>query len=175
MLIETRFTVPVPPEQAWPLLLDVPRIAPCLPGAELTEVAGDRRYKGRATVKVGPVQLTFAGQAEITDVDDVARTARVTAKGADAKGRGNASATVDFALAPEGTGTRVDVRTDLQLVGAVAQYGRAAGLLKEIANQLVQQFADNLRSQLGAAAPARGATPARGFGAFWSRPESSWP
>src|SRR3712207_9185553 len=99
MLIETRFTVPVPPEQAWPLLLDVPRIAPCLPGAELTEVTGDRRYKGRATVKVGPVQLTFAGQAEITDVDDVARTARVTAKGADAKGRGNASATVEIGRA----------------------------------------------------------------------------
>ena len=154
MQIETSFTVPVPPEQAWPLLLDVPRIAPCLPGAELTETLGERRYRGRATVKVGPVQLAFAGEAEIVSIDEAARTARVVAKGADTRGRGNASASVAFMLAPDGGGTRVDVRTDLQLVGAVAQYGRAAGLLKEIANQLVKQFSDNLRAEIGAAVPA---------------------
>ncbi len=164
MQIETSFTVPVPPEQAWPLLLDVPRIAPCLPGAELTESLGERRYRGRATVKVGPVQLAFAGEAEIVDLDEAARTARVVAKGQDTRGRGNASASVAFALAPEGAGTRIDVRTDLQLVGAVAQYGRAAGLLKEIANQLVKQFSDNLRAEIGAggslaAAPAAPAAP----------------
>lgn len=154
MKIETSFVVPVPPERAWPLLLDVPRIAPCLPGASLTETLGDGRYKGQATVKVGPVQFTFAGEARITDVNDEARTAKVVAKGADAKGRGSASATASFALMPEGDGTRVDVVTDLQLVGAVAQYGRAAGLLKEIANQIVRQFSDNLRAEIGRAAPA---------------------
>jgi uncharacterized protein len=153
MKIETSFAVPVPPAEAWPLLLDVPRIAPCLPGASLTEDLGEGRYKGQATVKVGPVQLTFAGEARITDVNDEARTARVIAKGADAKGRGSASATASFALMPEGEGTRVDVVTDLQLVGAVAQYGRGAGLLKEIANELVKQFSENLRREIERSAP----------------------
>lgn len=159
MKIETTFVVPVPPERAWPLLLDVPRIAPCVPGASLSESLGDGRYKGQATVKVGPVQLTFAGEARITEVNDEARTAKLIAKGADAKGRGSASATASFALMPEGEGTRVDVVTDLQLVGAVAQYGRAAGLLKEIANQIVRQFSDNLRAEIGRAEPPA-ATPA---------------
>jgi carbon monoxide dehydrogenase subunit G len=151
MKIETSFSVPVPPAEAWPLLLDVPRIAPCLPGASLTEDLGDRRYKGQALVKIGPVQLQFGGEAQITQVDEAARKARVTAKGADTKGRGNAAANVDFSLVPEGAGTRVEVVTDLQLVGTVAQYGRAAGLLKEIANQIVRQFADNLRDEIGRA------------------------
>jgi carbon monoxide dehydrogenase subunit G len=149
MKIDTNFLVPVPPEAAWPLLLDVPRIAPCMPGASLTEDLGERRYKGQATVKVGPLQLQFAGEAQITTADEAARTALVVAKGADAKGRGSASANVEFRLVPEGNGTRVNVATDLNLVGAVAQYGRAAGLLKEIANQIVKQFADNLRDEIG--------------------------
>ena len=148
MKIDVSFSVPVPPQQAWPLLLDVPRIVPCLPGASLTADLGDNRYKGQATVKVGPVQLTFAGEAQITDIDDAAHTARVIAKGADAKGRGSASATADFALVAEGEGTLITVVTDLQLVGAVAQYGRAQGLIKEIANQIVEQFAANLRSDI---------------------------
>lgn len=153
MKIDVSFSVPVPPEKAWPLLLDVPKIVPCLPGASLTADLGDHRYKGQATVKVGPVQLTFAGEAQITDIDAVARTARVLAKGADAKGRGSASATADFSLQPEGEGTLITVVTDLQLVGAVAQYGRAQGLIKEIANQIVGQFAANLRSEIMAAMP----------------------
>jgi carbon monoxide dehydrogenase subunit G len=148
MKIDVSFSVPVPPQKAWPLLLDVPRIVPCLPGASLTADLGDNRYKGQATVKVGPVQLTFAGEAQITDIDDTAHTARVIAKGADAKGRGSASATADFALVAEGEGTLITVVTDLQLVGAVAQYGRAQGLIKEIANQIVEQFAANLRSDI---------------------------
>jgi len=148
MKIDVSFSVPVPPQQAWPLLLDVPRIVPCLPGASLTADLGDNRYKGQATVKVGPVQLTFAGEAQIADIDPVAHTARVIAKGADAKGRGSASATADFALVAEGEGTLITVVTDLQLVGAVAQYGRAQGLIKEIASQIVEQFAANLRSDI---------------------------
>ena len=148
MKIDVSFQVPVPPHEAWPLLLDVPRIVPCLPGASLTEDLGDHRYKGQATIKVGPVQLTFAGEAQITDIDPVAQTARVIAKGADAKGRGSASATADFSLKPEGEGTLISVVTDVQLVGAVAQYGRAQGLIKDIANQIVSQFAANLREDI---------------------------
>jgi carbon monoxide dehydrogenase subunit G len=151
MQFENTFTIPVAPDEAWPLLLDVPAIAPCLPGAEITEVLGGRKYRGRATVKVGPVQLAFAGEAEIVDIDEATRTARVVACGADQKGRGNASASVTFSLVPEATGSRVNVVTDLTLVGAVAQYGRGAGLLRLVADQIIGQFARTLEAALRAA------------------------
>jgi carbon monoxide dehydrogenase subunit G len=148
MRFESNFFVAAPLERAWHLLLDVPKIAPCLPGARLTEVLGADRYKGEAAVKLGPVQLQFAGEAQLTAVDPSARTARIIAKGADRKGRGNAVATVNFRLSAEGTGTRVNVGTDLTLTGSVAQYGRAATLVREIANELIGQFAANLSTLL---------------------------
>ena len=154
MQFENSFLVPMPPEMAWPLLLDVARIAPCLPGAELTEMVDASHFRGQAKLKVGPVQLAFAGAAELVSRDDARHEARLGAKGAEGKGRGSASATVDFALKPEGDATRVELKTDLQLVGAVAQYGRGAGLIKEIANQLIGQFADNLRRLIGDSTPA---------------------
>ena len=154
MKIDVSFTVPVPPQDAWPLLLDVPRIVPCLPGASLTDALGDNRYKGQATVKVGPIQLTFAGEAQILDIDEAARTAKVQAKGADAKGRGSASAVAQFSLHPDEQGTRVDVVTDLQLVGAVAQYGRAQGVIAAVSNEIVAQFARNLSLALGGEEPS---------------------
>src|SRR5271169_6457400 len=134
MRFDNSFFVAASPEQAWALLLDVPKIAPCLPGARLTETLAADRYKGEAAVKLGPVQLQFGGEAQLVAVDAAARSARVTAKGADRKGRGNAAAIVNFTLLPEGSGTRVNVDTDLTLTGSVAQYGRASGLVKEIAN-----------------------------------------
>jgi uncharacterized protein len=148
MELKNSFQVPAPPEQAWPLLLDVQRIAPCLPGAKLTEVVDDSTFKGRATVKVGPVSLAFEGVANLVDVDPRARTARLLARGNDPKGRGAAQAETRFALVPEGSGTRVDIVTDLSLTGAVAQYGRGSGLMQEVANQLIGQFARNLEKQL---------------------------
>jgi carbon monoxide dehydrogenase subunit G len=170
MKFDNSFVVPMPPAQAWPLLLDVTTIAPCLPGAEIIEVLGARRFRGRAAVKVGPVQLGFDGEAELMAVDDGAMTARVLAKGHERKGRGNASATVDFALTPDPAGTRVAVVTELNLVGAVAQYGRGVGLMKDIANQLIGQFAANLENLIRAAAgepatvvPVAG-TPVSGLG-----------
>jgi carbon monoxide dehydrogenase subunit G len=170
MKFDNSFVVPMPPAEAWRLLLDVPAIAPCLPGAEITETLGERRFRGRAAVKVGPVQLGFDGEAEILDVDDAAMTARVVAKGAEKKGRGHASATVDFALAADPAGARILVVTELNLVGVVAQYGRGVGLIKDIAGQLIGQFARNLESLIRAAAgeegvvaPA-GGTPASGLG-----------
>jgi carbon monoxide dehydrogenase subunit G len=145
---DSSFIVPLPAEQAWPLLLDVPSIAPCLPGAELTEILGQQHYGGRALVKVGPVQLSFEGEAQILDIDHAGKRARVVAKGADKKGRGHASAIVDFALSEHPDGARVTITTDLNLVGAVAQYGRGEGLLKAIADQLIGQFARNLEATL---------------------------
>jgi hypothetical protein len=150
MQIQNSFTVPVEPGTAWRLLLDVPRMARCMPGASLTEAREDRSYAGNVVVKLGPVRLAFAGEARITELDEAGRRAKVEAKGSDTKGRGSAQAKLDFVLVAEGTGTRVDVTTDLQLTGSVAQYGRGAGLIKEVANQLVGEFAGNLARDIAA-------------------------
>ena len=142
MKLTNEFEVPVPVEEAWPLLLDVERIIPCMPGAELLERIGDSAYKGRVSVQLGPVLLTFEGVAKFVDIDQAARRARVEAQGTDKKGRGGAHATVVFALMPAGSSSRVVIDTDLQLSGSVAQYGRASGLITSIAKELVGQFAE---------------------------------
>ena len=157
MQIETRFTVPAPVERAWDLLIDVPRIVPCMPGAALTQVVDDRTFRGTASLKIGPMALSFAGEAKIEAQDPATRTVKVTGRGTDTKGRGGAQATLSFVLVPDGAGTRVDITTDLQLNGAVAQYGRGVGLIKEIANQLVGQFAENVKRQIGPAPATAGA------------------
>jgi uncharacterized protein len=144
MRIDNNFFIAAPPERAWQVLLDVSRIAPCLPGARLTEVLGLDRYKGEAAVKLGPVQLQFGGEAQLSNVDPAGRSARVTAKGADRKGRGSAAAVMNFSLAAEGSGTRVTIGTDLTLTGSIAQYGRASVLIKELASELISQFAANV-------------------------------
>ncbi len=151
MELQNSFTVAADVETAWQVLLDVPRIAPCMPGAELTEAIDGRRFKGNAKVRVGPVQLSFAGEAELTDVDDTAHTAKLSARGNDTKGRGAAQADVIFALVEENGSTRVNINTDLNLTGSVAQYGRAAGLISEIAAQIIADFAKNLEGQLASA------------------------
>jgi len=149
MDLHHQFEVAADVEHAWPAFLDVPRIAPCMPGAEITEVIDERNVKGAAKLKVGPVNLRFAGQAEITHVDDATHSAVMTAKGSDAKGRGNADANVHFSLREAGESrTLVDVHTTLNLTGSVAQYGRASGLIDEIANQLIAEFVVNLEAEL---------------------------
>ena len=175
MRFDNSFFVAAPPERAWALLLDVPRIAPCLPGARLTEVLAADRYKGEAAVKLGPVQLQFGGEAQLAAVDAAGRSARVTAKGADRKGRGNAAAVVNFTLLPEGNGTRVNVDTDLTLTGSVAQYGRASGLVKEIANELIGQFAANLGKLIADAPDISASAPSGSDNAVASLPASATP
>jgi len=153
MEFDNSFEVPLPPEQAWPVLMDIQRIAPCMPGAQLTEVVDQSTYKGNIGVRLGPVALTFAGIVKFEEIDDANRTARVKAQGTDAKGRGGANAAASFRLDPAGTGSKVLVHTDLTLSGAVAQYGRGVGMIQATAAQLMKQFAENLKKQL-AAAPA---------------------
>lgn len=161
MQIQNSFAVPVDAATAWRLLLDVPRMARCMPGATLTEARDDRSYAGNVVVKLGPVRLTFAGEARITELDEATRRAKVEAKGSDTKGRGSAQAKLDFALVADGGTTRVDATTDLQLTGSVAQYGRGAALIKEVANQLVGEFAGNLAREIAASEmPQTDATPA---------------
>lgn len=150
MQLENSFEVPLAPDAAWALLRDIERIAPCMPGATITEVTGPESYKGEVAVRLGPVALSFAGRAEFTEIDDAAHTARVKAQGADTKGRGGAVADVAFKVVPEGAGSRVEIATDLNLSGSIAQYGRGPGIIQATAEQLVDDFAENLRGLLAA-------------------------
>jgi carbon monoxide dehydrogenase subunit G len=148
MEFDNSFEVPLPPAEAWKVLLDIERIAPCMPGAELTEVVDKSTYKGRIAVRLGPVALTFAGVVKLDEVDDVRHSARVSAQGTDAKGRGGANANSVFRLEPAGTGSKVLVHTNLTLSGAVAQYGRGVGIIQATATQLMNKFAKSLRENL---------------------------
>ena len=148
MKLTNEFNVPVPVPEAWPVLLDVERIIPCMPGAEFVGQVGDNAYKGRVSVQLGPVWLTFEGTAKFVEIDETAHHAHVEAQGTDKKGRGGAHAKVAFQLQPNGSSTRVVIDTDLQLSGSIAQYGRASGLIAGIAKELVNQFAKNLGTEL---------------------------
>src|SRR5882757_10716571 len=131
--------------------MDIRRIAPCMPGAELTEVVDHKTYKGRIAVRLGPVALTFAGTIVFEELDNVNHRARVKAQGTDAKGRGGAHATAAFRLEPASSGSKVLVHSDLSLSGSVAQYGRGVGMIQATAAQIMMQFANNLKAHLGRA------------------------
>jgi carbon monoxide dehydrogenase subunit G len=148
MEFDNSFDVPLSPAQAWAVLMDIRRIAPCMPGAALTEVIDAQNFRGKIAVRLGPVALAFAGRVQFEDVDDVNRSARVKAQGADDKGRGSANATATFRIEPADIGSRVFIHTDLMLSGAVAQYGRGVGMIQATAAQIIGQFAANLRTQL---------------------------
>ena len=149
MEFDNSFEVPLPPAQAWKVLLDIERIAPCMPGAELTEVVDKTTYKGRISVRLGPVALTFAGTVKFDEIDDTNFRARISAQGTDAKGRGGANATSEFRLEPAGDGSKVLVRSNLTLSGSVAQYGRGVGIIQATAAQLMNQFAKCLKDKFG--------------------------
>jgi carbon monoxide dehydrogenase subunit G len=149
MEFDNSFEVPLPPAEAWKVLLDIERVAPCMPGAQLTEVVDQRTYKGNIAVRLGPVALTFAGIVKFEEIDDAGRKARITAQGSDAKGRGGANATSEFRLEPAGNGSKVLVHTNLTLSGAVAQYGRGVGIIQATATQIMNQFAKCLKDKLG--------------------------
>ncbi len=162
MEFDNSFEVPLPIGDAWALLMDIGRVAPCMPGAALTDVVDERTYKGRIGVRLGPVALTFAGTVKFEEIDDANHRARVAAQGSDAKGRGAANAAASFRLEPTDGGTKVLVHTDLTLSGAVAQYGRGVGIIQMTAAQIIGQFANNLKAQLakeGAQAAAASQAP----------------
>jgi carbon monoxide dehydrogenase subunit G len=158
--VETAFVVPAPVDDAWRFLIDVPRVVPCMPGTELTEALDERRFRATARLRVGPVELAFGGEGELYDVDAAAHTAKLRAKGRDTKGRGAFQAEMAFGLTRRGEETVARVETDLTLSGSVAQYGRGAGIVKGVAEQLTAQFAQNLSAQIavgrGAAGEAAG-------------------
>jgi carbon monoxide dehydrogenase subunit G len=154
MEFDNAFEVPLPPAEAWKVLLDIEGIAPCMPGAEVSEVVGENAYKGKISVRLGPVALTFAGVVKFEDIDNSKHTARVSAQGTDAKGRGGAQAASVFRLEPAGNGSKVLVHTNLSLSGAVAQYGRGVGIIQATATQLMNQFAKCLKEKLAQGHPA---------------------
>jgi uncharacterized protein len=143
--LDHEFTVPVPAEQAWPVLLDVERIGPCMPGATITSVDG-KDFEGKVKVKVGPITVTYAGQASFVEVDDAQKRAVISAKGKEARGSGTANATITAQLYDQGESTRVTVRTDLAITGRPAQFGR--GVMADVGGKLLDRFADCLAGQL---------------------------
>jgi carbon monoxide dehydrogenase subunit G len=157
MEFDNSFDVPLSPAQAWMVLMDIRRIAPCMPGAELTEVVDAQNFRGTISVRLGPVALAFAGRVQFENIDEANYSARVKAQGSDDKGRGSANATATFRIEPADMGSRVFIHTDLMLSGAVAQYGRGVGMIQATAAQIIGQFAGNLRAQLER--PSRSAAP----------------
>lgn len=155
MDLKHQFTVPVPVEDAWRILTDVERIAPCLPGAQLQEVEGDT-YRGVVKVKVGPIQAQFKGQASFTERDDAAHRVVLKGEGRDTGGKGNASALITAELVAESaTSTAVTVNTDLAITGKVAQFGR--GAMADVSDKILAQFVVNLNALIaesGDSAPA---------------------
>jgi carbon monoxide dehydrogenase subunit G len=171
MELAHEFTVSTPVDRAWAVLTDVERIAPCMPGAELTEVDGDT-YHGQVKVKVGPITALYKGTASFVEKDEAAHRAVLKAAGRDTRGQGNASATVTAVMTEQEDGTRVAITTDMTVSGRVAQFGR--GVMADVTGKLLQQFVGNLEANVlapdgqgGAAnadatAGAAGAGPAAG-------------
>jgi carbon monoxide dehydrogenase subunit G len=162
VLIENAFSVNAPADDLWSFLLDVERIAPCMPGAELTEVIDERNWKGKVHVKVGPVAMSFAGTVSMESRDDEAHRVVLRAKGTEQKGKGAADASVTSWLEP-GPGadqTTVKMQAEVTLVGTAAQMSR--GLLPEISKKLTQQFADCLEAAMAAQGAAPAAPPDAG-------------
>jgi hypothetical protein len=165
MKIENSFRVDLPVDRTWATLLDIPGIVTCMPGAELLGVDDDRSYRGQVRVKLGPVAVAFKGRAQLAEVDEARHQVRAKASGMEEKGRGSAQADVSFRLSPDGEGTRVDVETNLTLAGAVAQYGRAQGVIADVAQVMVDQFARNLGQRIVASGAQPGTSGQAAFGA----------
>jgi len=152
--LENTFEVAAPPERAWALLNDVPRVVPCMPGAELVETVDANTWKGRVHVKLGPVALQFDTDVVREEEDAATRRVVLSTKAREARGRGAAQARIESSLSDSAGRTKVDIVTELSLQGAVAQYGR--GIVPEVAAQLTKQFADNVAALLERQPPPAG-------------------
>jgi carbon monoxide dehydrogenase subunit G len=146
MRVENVFEVPAAPDTAWALLTDVPRVVPCMPGAELERTVDESTWEVLQRVKVGPISLQFRSDIRRTEMDEVDRRAVLSVNAKEVRGRGGADATIESRLVPAGEGTRVTVVTELSLRGAVAQYGRP--VVGSVAEELTKKFATCLASML---------------------------
>lgn len=157
MLLENSLNLAMPPDQLMPLLEDLERIAPCLPGATITERVDDRTYRGRVTIKVGPVTVRYEGTMTVIEVDPVARRLVMRGEGRDPQGAGNAAATITMTVNPtEQGGSLGTIQSDVAITGRAAQFGR--GLMQDVADQLLTEFAQRVEQSL-VSAPASSAAP----------------
>lgn len=167
MLIESSIDVAQPIDKVWAFCQDIPQVAACLPGAELTDEIGPDEYAGRVAISMGPVKMQFAGTAQVTKRDEANKTIVVDAAGSDEKGQAQANLGLTVQLQPSGDGTTLDVTQDIQLSGAAAQYGR--GMIGDVSQVLMRDFASNVQNRLDAldrgvaADQLQGAQSASGF------------
>ena len=168
MKIENSFEVPVPAAETWAMLMNIEEVVGCLPGAQLGEVVDETTYKGTFKARIGPIAVTLAGTVEFEERDEARRTGRLKGRASDTRGRGGAISLMTFQLREHAEHTQVDIETDLQLSGALAQYGRGAGMVSNLAGRIVDQFAECLRSRIerassaaeaGASEPGNGTPP----------------
>jgi carbon monoxide dehydrogenase subunit G len=162
MLIKSNFEVAQPVDKVWRFFDDIPAVAACLPGTELTDDLGDNKYRGKVAIRMGPVKLQFAGNAEIKERDEAAKRIVVDAAGSDERGRGQAAMAGTASLVGVRGGTRVDVSLDLQLSGAAAQYGR--GMISDVTEILMRDFAARMQARITGGAAAAAPAAASGFG-----------
>ena len=167
MKLENRFTVPVPVDEAWKVLLDVERIAPCMPGATLTKFEGDH-FEGTVKVKVGPINLTYGGKAAFVSKDEATHVAVIDGSGKETRGTGTAKALITCRLISKGDTTEIEVDTDLNVTGKPAQFGR--GVLADVSAKLVDQFAACLSEEIKAGTPVTAAPSADGSAAAPAAP-----
>ncbi|MDQ3864990.1 MAG: SRPBCC family protein [Actinomycetota bacterium] len=146
MKINNEFTVSAPIQQAWDTMLNLERIAPCLPGAAIQEEKGEGEYEGTMKVKIGPITANYKGTVKFEEVDEENHRAVLQATGRDARGQGTASATIVSTLQEEGDGTKVSVETDMKLTGRAAQFGR--GIAQDVATKMLDQFASCLEAEI---------------------------
>jgi len=154
--LENSFVVSADADRVWNYLLDVERVAPCMPGAEITETIDERTWKGRVSVKLGPVSMAFAGTLNMDEVDEENRRVVLKGQGTEARGRGNVSATITSTVSPASEGTSVEVVTDLTISGAAARFGR--GMIGDISERFTQEFAECLSRNLTADEGTAGGT-----------------
>ena len=162
MKLEQSFTVAAPVEQVWDMLVDVERVAPCLPGAEITGQGPDGSYEGNFTVKLGPTTASYRGSLRMDSLDEASRTATMHAKGTDKRGQGGANATIVSTMRQEGEETVVDVVTDFTITGRLARFGRG-GMIEDISKRMMRDFSQCLQASMAsepAQAPAAAEAPA---------------
>jgi carbon monoxide dehydrogenase subunit G len=176
MRIDSDFDVPAPVDQVWRYLLDVPRMAPNLPGAELNEVVDENTFKGHVATKLGPVSMKFGGIARILEKDESAHKVVIKAEGAEEKGKGQASMAITATLVRAGAGTKVLVAQDVEISGAAAQFGR--GMIADVTAVLMRSFAQNVAEDIprwsrGEERKAGSAAPANGFAIWWQATQAA--
>ena len=159
MKLEQSFEVAAPIEQVWSALNDLERVAPCLPGAAITDHDDDGTYHGEFQVKLGPTTASYRGTIKIESADESTHTATLKARGTDKRGQGGANATIVNTLSEHNGGTRVEAVTDFNITGRLAQFGRG-GIMEDVSNRLMRDFATCLSQRLGEGAPAAAAAPA---------------